>query len=132
MKRILIITLVPLFFSCSKDDTDSPPDNEEYCPVAIESLDDAYLKIINDLSVNIYIEYENSSKAVHMWATSCELLGVSAGLESAIIITQCESGFSDIDGNPVDCGNTGISTRYDYNLNPSDTVEIVVDEDFMN
>ena len=60
-------------------------------------------------------------------AQSCALLGVISGMSSSISIQQCESGGYDSYGNPVECGDIGPEVTVRYNLNSSETEEIIVD-----
>jgi hypothetical protein len=123
--RIIVFSIILLIFSCSKEDTID--DLRDHCSTAYASPDDAYLKIINTLDVNIYIDYVDLPYSAHMWAKSCELLGVISDEYSSIIIHRCESAGTDTDGGPVDCGDDGPKVEIDYNLNSSETLEITVD-----
>ena len=67
-----------------------------------------------------------------MWANSCELLGVISNNYSAITIQRCNSAEVDTDGGPVDCGNSGPTVRISYNLQSSETFEIIVDSNTFN
>ena len=132
--KIILFSFALLIFNCSKDndksDSTSIDDLREHCLVAYGSPDDAYLRIINTLDVNIYIEYVDLPYAAHMWANSCELMGVFADTYSAIRIQRCESGNADPDGGPADCGSSGPTVQYSYYLQSSETEEIIIGSDF--
>ena len=129
---ILSVTLL-IFNCCSKDsDTLSIDDLRNDCSVAWDSPDDAYLRIINTLDVNVMIEYVDLPYGAHIWANSCELLGVFSNNSSAITIQQCESAGENIDGGPADCGDAGPTVNISYNLQSSETFEIIVDHGLFN
>jgi hypothetical protein len=123
--RIVIFSILLLVFSCSKEG--SIDDLRDHCSTAYASPDDSYLKVINTLDVNIYIDYVDLPYSAHMWANSCELLGVISDKSSAIRIRRCESAGTRSDGGPVDCGNDGPTVEISYNLKSSETLEIIVD-----
>jgi hypothetical protein len=126
---VILIILIGLI-SCKKDsDSYSVDELRKHCSTAYTSPDDSYIRIINTLDVNIIIDYDDLPYSTHMWAKSCELLGVFANEYSAIIITQCETGGADVDGGPEDCGSGGSTVRISYYLEPSETFEIIVDSD---
>ena len=132
--KILVVLISSIILtSCTKDSGSVSIDNlRKRCSTAYASPDDSYLRIINTLDVNILIDYENLPYSSHMWAHSCELLGVFANKSSAIIIRQCETGGADEDGGPEDCGPSGPTVRISYYLEPSETFEIIVDSDTFN
>jgi hypothetical protein len=123
--RIVLFSILVLVFSCSKEG--SIDDLRDHCSTAYASPDDTYLRVINTLNVNIYIDYVDLPYSAHMWANSCELLGVIADRSSAIRIQRCESAGTRSDGGPVDCGDDGPTVRINYNLKSSETFEIIVD-----
>ncbi len=131
---LLMSSVLLLLTKCTKENEDSDPNENlrDRCSIAWGSPDDAYLRIINTLDVNIYIMYEDLPYSAHMWANSCEMMGVFADTRSAITIQRCESAAKDPDGGPADCSNSGPVVRVSYNLEASETEEVLVDEDFFN
>ena len=105
LNKVILFSIILFIFSCSKED--SVDDLRDNCTTAYASPDDAYLKVINTLDVNIYIDYVDLPFSAHMWAKSCELLGVFADRSSAIRIRRCESAGTRSDGGPADCGDDG-------------------------